>query len=459
LKLGDIHKVYFIGIGGIGMSALARYFHRLGYDVAGYDRTPTARTDALSDEGIQVSFDDSPEAIPTGFTELPVDKLLVVYTPAVPTNHPGMGFLRSKGFNVIKRSEALRNVLTGKRTLAVAGTHGKTTTASMAAWLLNSGSHKANAFLGGIAANFNSNLVIAEDSPLAVVEADEYDRSFLKLQPEAAIITSMEADHLDIYGTSENLRSSFQEFAQLVPADGLLLIREGIEIEAEAPILTYAVESPEADLTTRNLSVSEGAYRFEVIFKGENLGKVEMHYPGRHNVENALAAIGLALHVGIEWDEISGALSDFLGVKRRFEYRIRKPDRVFIDDYAHHPTELDACIFSARELYPGKRITGVFQPHLYSRTRDFADEFARSLESLNELLLMEIYPAREEPLEGVNSQMLLDRVRMTNKKLVDREALIREVINLSPEVLLTMGAGDIDQMIEPLTNALEDEDE
>jgi UDP-N-acetylmuramate--alanine ligase len=459
LNLSGIHKVYFFGIGGIGMSALARYFHQLGLDVAGYDRTPSQLTSKLKAEGIEVNFDAAPEAIPSRFVDSPLSEMLVVYTPAIPANNEGLGFCRSRGFNVIKRSQALEAIVGQKRTYAVAGTHGKTTTSSMVAHLLNQGKHSATAFLGGIATNFNSNLVVAKNSDMAVVEADEYDRSFLRLCPFVAAITSVDADHLDIYGNAESLRSSFEEFAQLVPKEGLLLIREGIEIKVEAPVWTYAVESETADLTTKNLHVEDGAYLFEVWLKGQKLGEIIMHYPGRHNAENALAAIGMALHANVSWEEIAEGLKTFLGVKRRFEYQIRREDRVYIDDYAHHPTEIRACVNSAKELYPEKRITGVFQPHLYSRTRDFSDEFAESLSELNDLLLMDIYPAREEPIEGVDSQMLLNKVRLVNKKLVAPENLVEEVLRLSPEILLTMGAGDIDRMIEPLKNALDEEDE
>jgi len=459
LNLNGIHRVYFFGIGGIGMSALARYFHQTGLDVAGYDRTPSPLTKALGEEGIEVNFDASPEAVPSRFIDSPLAEVLFVYTPAIPAAHAGLGFCQSRGFHVIKRSQALEAIVGDKETYAVAGTHGKTTTSSMVAHLLNQGNHSATAFLGGIATNFKSNLVVAKDSSKAVVEADEYDRSFLRLRPTVAAITSVDADHLDIYGNAESLRSSFEEFARLVPPNGLILLREGIEMDVEAPVWTYAVESETADLTTKNLRVEDGAYRFEVWLKGENLGEVLMHYPGRHNAENALAAIGMALHAKVTWSEIAEGLKTFLGVKRRFEYQIRREDRVYIDDYAHHPTEITACVNSAKELYPEKRITGVFQPHLYSRTRDFADEFGESLSELNDLLLMDIYPAREEPIDGVDSQMLLNKVRLVNKKLVDRENLVEEVLRLSPEILLTMGAGDIDRMIEPLKNALNEEDE
>jgi len=459
VNLSQIHRVYLFGIGGIGMSALARYFHRSGLDVAGYDRTPSELTRKLEAEGIEVNFSSTPEAIPARFVESPLAETLVVYTPAIPANHEGLGFFRSRGFETIKRSEALESIVAEKETYAVAGTHGKTTTSSMVAHLLNQGSHGATAFLGGIATNFDSNLVVAKDSKKAVVEADEYDRSFLRLRPQVAVITSVEPDHLDIYGSAEQLRSSFEEFARLVPEDGLLILREGIEMNVEAPVWTYAVESESADLTTRNMRISDGAYQFEVWLKAEKLGDVVMYYPGRHNVENALAAIAMALHANIPFAEIAEGLNTFLGVKRRFEYHIRREDRVYIDDYAHHPTEINACVSSAKELYPEKRITGVFQPHLFSRTRDFADEFADSLSELNDLLLMEIYPAREEPIDGVDSEMLLNKVRMVNKKLVDRENLVEEVLRLSPEILLTMGAGDIDRMIEPIKNALDEEDE
>lgn len=459
MKLEKIHKVFLFGIGGIGMSALARYFHQLGLDVAGYDRTPSPLIDSLRQEGIEISFDSGMTAIPEKYANAAPHELLVIYTPAVPVHLESLNYMREKGFLTLKRSEALSAILDGKKTYAVAGTHGKTTTSSLVAHLLNFGNHEATAFLGGIATNFNSNLVVSKSSEIAVVEADEYDRSFLRLKPEVAVITSTEADHLDIYGDPASLTEGFSQFANLVPINGLLILREGIEISSQATVWTYAVESETATLTTRQLRVEDGAYHFQLWFKGDFLGEAIMHYPGRHNVENALAATAMAIHAGLNAEEIIAALKTFSGVKRRFEYQIRRDDLVYIDDYAHHPTEIDACVTSARELYPEKRITGVFQPHLYTRTRDFADDFASSLEALNDLLLMEIYPAREEPIEGVNSQMLLDKVRLMNKKLVEREELVEEVLKLDPEVLLTMGAGDIDRMIEPLKNALDEEDE
>jgi len=454
VNLERLNRVYLFGIGGIGMSALARYFHQTGCDVAGYDRTSSSLVKQLMGEGIEVNFDDSPSAIPKRFSEASLKEVLIIYTPAIPINHAGLGFMKSKGFQVLKRSEALQTVVNNKTTYAVAGTHGKTTTSSMVAHLLNQGEHSATAFLGGIATNYDSNLIVAKDSDIAVVEADEYDRSFLRLTPNVAIITSVEADHLDIYRDPSFLKDSFQEFAQLIPGDGLLILRDGIQIKTDAPTWTYAVESHTADLTTNNLVIKDGAYHFEVWLHGKKLGYITMPYPGRHNVENALAAIGMAIHAGLEWDTISSGIHSFLGVKRRFEYQIRRDNQVFIDDYAHHPTEIEACLNSTKELYPEKRITGVFQPHLYSRTRDFADDFADSLSELNDLLLMEIYPAREEPIEGVDSQMLLNKVRLVNKKLVERENLVEEVLRLKPEILVTMGAGDIDLMIEPLRIAL-----
>ncbi|MCH2213791.1 MAG: UDP-N-acetylmuramate--L-alanine ligase [Flavobacteriales bacterium] len=459
MSFEKVNKVYFFGIGGIGMSALARYFHQMGFDVAGYDRTSSPLVDKLIDEGIEINFDDSPRGIPERFAQAELDSSLVIYTPAVPESHAGLGFMRTQGFEVLKRSQALQAIVNEKTTYAVAGTHGKTTTSSMAAHLLNQGNHSATAFLGGIATNFESNLVVAKDSGIVVVEADEYDRSFLRLTPYVAAITSVDADHLDVYAHPNSLKESFEEFGNLVPSDGLLILKEGIEIQTETSVWTYAVESESAHLTTRSLVVEEGAYHFEVWLHGNKLGDITMPYPGRHNVENALVAIGMAIHAGIEWESIASGMNSFLGVKRRFEYQIRRDNRIFIDDYAHHPTEIEACLSSAKELYPEKRITGVFQPHLYSRTRDFADDFAESLSELNDLLLMEIYPAREEPIEGVDSQMILNKVRMVNKKLVKRENLVEEVLRLSPEILLTMGAGDIDRMIDPLREALNEKDE
>ncbi len=453
-----VYSVYFVGIGGIGMSALARYFVAGGARVGGYDRTRTALTDALVAQGIEVGFDDSPAAIPQWFLDTPLDKALVVYTPAIPVAHAGLAYLRNHGCPVMKRSEVLSFITDSSKTIAIAGTHGKTTTTAMAAHIFKSSGTPCNAFLGGISVNYNTNVLLSKGAEWAIVEADEYDRSFLRLNPYIAIVTSVEADHLDIYGTEAELVKSFNQFAAKVHPEGVTIFRYGIDLIPSGKSISYAIENPSADLYATEIQVIDGAFHFTVIYNAKPLGRLISYFPGRHNVENCLAAVGAAMHVGISWAAIASAVESFKGVKRRFEYQIRRNDLVFIDDYAHHPTEISSCIGAVRELYPDRRITGVFQPHLFSRTRDFADEFANSLDKLNELLLMEIYPAREEPMPGIDSTWLLNKVHTVNKQLVKREDLVDKVLKMSPEVLLTMGAGDIDKMIEPLKTALNEKD-
>lgn len=459
MNLEKIHSVYFVGIGGIGMSAIARYFNAAGKEVFGYDRVRTKLTSKLEEEGMNIVYTDEAAAIAQDFMAQPIERTLVVYTPAVPASHPGLSYLRAQGYRVLKRSQILTLIIQNQKTVAIAGTHGKTTTSAMTAHILVHSGVACNAFLGGIAVNFNSNVVLNPKAEYAVVEADEYDRSFLRLDPYFAVITSAEPDHLDIYGNAVHMREAFQEFANMVNPSGTVFMHLSVGLSANAKVKTYHLTNPEADLHTQNLRIENGAYVFEVIFNHKNLGTVTSTYPGHHNIENMLAAIGIAVELGVAWDKIALAVSAFSGVRRRFEYHVKRDDCVYIDDYAHHPTEISACVESVKELYPNQRVTGVFQPHLYSRTQDFGDEFARSLEKLHELLLMEIYPAREEPIPGIDSTWLLNKVRMVNKKLVSREKLVDEVLKLQPEVLLTMGAGDIDKMVEPLKSALNEEDE
>jgi len=459
VNLEKLHSVYFVGIGGIGMSALARYFKAIGKEVYGYDRVNTNLTTLLEGEGMNIVYTDDPQAVSADFLNVPIHQTLVVYTPAVPVTHPGLGYLRARGYQVVKRSEVLTEIIKNQKTIAVAGTHGKTTTSAMVAHVLHNSGVKCNAFLGGIALNFNSNVILNPEAEYAVVEADEYDRSFLRLNPYYATISSVDADHLDIFENAGIMREAFQEFANKVDKRGAVLIHSGINLTANAKTKTYSLDEETSDLHVANLHIEAGTYVFDVIYQSKNLGTIRSPYPGHHNVENALAAIGIGLELGIEWEKIADSVATFKGVKRRFEYHVKRENRVYIDDYAHHPTEINACVGSVKEMYPDKRITGVFQPHLYSRTRDFGDDFARSLETLNVLLLMEIYPAREEPIPGIDGEWLLNKVRMVNKKLVSRENLVEEMLRLQPEVLLTMGAGDIDKMIEPLKSALDDEDE
>lgn len=459
MNIAKVHSVYFIGVGGIGMSALARYFSTLGLSVFGYDRAATKLTDQLVSEGIEIMFDDDPHHFPQAFLQVPLENALVIYTPAIPATNAIKGYLQAKGYALYKRSEILAYILEGIQTIAIAGTHGKTTTSAMVAHLLNYAGVPCNAFLGGIALNFESNVLVHPKAKYAVVEADEYDRSFLRLSPFISVITSVDADHLDIYQNSGTMRSAFEEFAQKTDPDGMLFTQAQVRLSAKCTQCAYSISDDTAPLHIADLTIEEGKYIFKVIYKGELLGSVTSHYPGHHNIENLLAAIGVAVELGVPWQKIQLGIKTFKGVKRRFEYHIRRANRVFIDDYAHHPTEISACVGSVKELYPDRRITGVFQPHLYSRTRDFGDAFARSLEELNELLLMDVYPAREEPIPGIDAQWLLDKIRIVNKKLISREKLVDEVVRLQPEVLLTMGAGDIDKMIEPLKSALDNEDE
>lgn len=459
MKIQDVHSVYFVGIGGIGMSALAQYFHQKGVAVYGYDRVKNANAEKLETLGIPVIFSDNADLINRDFTDVQIEKSIVIYTPAIPASNEILGFLKSRGYEVIKRSEALQRVTEGTRTIAVAGTHGKTTTSAMIAHLLNFCGVKSNAFLGGVATNFDSNVVIDDEAEYTVVEADEFDRSFLRLDPHIGIVTSVDADHLDIYEGESAVHDAFKQFAARINHNGLALINSSVDFYLEGNRQVYGLENIDLDISATSIEAVDGNYRFDVWEKGELLGEITTSFPGHHNVSNALAAIGVARFLGVEWKEIAAGIAQFKGVKRRFETHIKRENRVYIDDYAHHPKEIDACVGSVKELYPGKRITGVFQPHLYSRTRDFADGFAQSLEALHELLLMDIYPAREEPIEGVDSSMLLNKIQMVNKKLCERDDIVDEVLRLNPEVLLTMGAGDIDKLVAPLKDALNKNDE
>ena len=439
-------RFFFIGVGGIGMSGLARYFRRHGAEVAGYDRTPSELTNQLQSEGIDVQFSEDPAFIPESYRLCPPEEVLVVRTPAVPSNSPLLRFWEERGARILKRADVLGMVTKDRRTIAVAGTHGKTTVSTMVAHLLTVGKVKCNAFLGGISANYGTNVLLNDDAVVNVVEADEYDRSFLKLCPNESIITAMDPDHMDIYGTAEAMFDAYTNFAIL--CDGPLLVHERIasHFTDRKNVVTYALGStgvPRAE----NLRVVNGAYHFDLIAEGHKLRDLRLGMPGRHNVENAIAAATVALRSGVDAELLRKGLDSFKGVARRFQTRIRGPQVVFIDDYAHHPKELDACIGSVREMYPGKRITGIFQPHLYTRTRDLASDFGDSLSALDELLLLDIYPAREEPIVGVNSAWLLDHVKMADKFLCTPQDLLEQLGRRELEVVVTMGAGDIDQLV------------
>ena len=451
MRFENLKMVYFIGIGGIGMSALARYFHALGKNVSGYDKTPTSLTDELIREGIAVHFEDVPEKI----MQLDVHKedCLVVYTPAVPKDHGELNYFIQHGYAVLKRAQVLGLITENHFTIAVAGTHGKTTTSSMIAHILKASGINCIAFLGGISNNYGSNLLLPDktsDKSIVIAEADEYDRSFLALHPDIAVITSMDADHLDIYGDKNYMEDSYRLFAQQVKGNGVLISKSGLPIgKINAAQKTYALAG-DADYIASAIQIKNHRYYFNWH---NHVGSIENLFtlmPGRHNVENIIAAIAVARQVGIPEEKIAAAVQSYSGVRRRFDYRIQSEDLVFIDDYAHHPEELRACISSVRELYPGKKITGIFQPHLFTRTRDFADGFAKSLSLLDELILLDIYPARELPLAGVTSKMILDRVTIPNKTLCRKEEVTEELNARKIEVLLTLGAGDIDQLVEPV---------
>lgn len=444
---------YFIGIGGIGMSALARYYNHLGYTVAGYDRTPTALTQALEAEGIAVHYNDDINLLPEALRAESVNKeALIIYTPAIPADHAEMNYLTGKGYTLQKRAQVLGAITRESYSIAVAGTHGKTTTSTLVAHIIKSAGEKVNAFLGGISANYNTNLLLAENAKYTVVEADEFDRSFLRLFPQVAIITSMDADHLDIYGDADEMVKCYNQFAAQV--NGLLIYKYGLPVtNATGKTYTYGFDA-RADYHATGIKIENGYYRFNLVTPKGKISNVEVGLPGRHNVENAVAAFAATLSLGLNTDDIKQAIASYKGAKRRFEYIIKQPNLVFIDDYAHHPEELRACISSVKEMYPGKKVLGIFQPHLFSRTRDFADGFAESLDLLDEAVLLEIYPAREKPMEGVNATMLLDKMKLAHKALVAKEDLPAYVASKKADVVLTLGAGDIDKLIEPVKNKL-----
>lgn len=458
--LTDRSVYYFLGIGGIGMSALARYFHSRGARVVGYDRTSTPLTTAMQLSGIAIHFDDALAEIPAIVHHTPKEKVLVVYTPAIPKEHREFNWLKDQGFTCVKRSELLGEVTRTSRCIAVAGTHGKTTTSALTAHLLTAGRKGCNAFLGGIATNYQSNLLLDAQSDLTVVEADEFDRSFLTLTPACSVITSMDADHLDIYGDASHVVESFRMFARKTREGGVLVVRKGLPLDetifTERPdlrIQTYSIDGP-ADYFADHIHIVHGRYRFNLHTPFGDFGDVEVGLPGRHNVENAVAASALALLAGLSPDALGPGLASFRGVERRFQLHLANERFVYIDDYAHHPTEIQACIRSARELYPGKKLIGVFQPHLFTRTRDFADGFAESLDELDQIFLLPVYPARELPIPGVDSHMLLDKIRNPLKKVVEKDELLKELREVDSGVILTMGAGDIDTLTDAVREVL-----
>jgi UDP-N-acetylmuramate--alanine ligase len=453
MELNNIKQVYLIGIGGIGMSGLARYFKKRGCLVCGYDKTQTVLTDKLVSEDIDVSFVDEVDAIPQAFKNS-CESTLVIYTPAIPSNSKVFNHFKNGDFVLQKRSQVLGIISRGMYTIAVAGTHGKTTTSSIIAHVLKDSGYDCSAFLGGIASNYNTNVLFGTNNTV-VVEADEYDRSFLTLHPDIAVITSMDADHLDIYGHKDQLTESFMLFASQIKTGGKLIHRNGLPLNAG---LAYAANE-NCYAQAYNVHVSNGQFYFD--FKNDTtiLTNVQLSLPGLHNIENAVAAIEVALHLGISPEKIKAALANFKGVKRRFEYIVKSPDHIYIDDYAHHPEELRACITAVKTLYPDKKLTTIFQPHLFTRTRDFADGFSEVLSMTDNLILLDIYPARELPIEGVNSEMILQNVSIADKQILTMQQAIELVRNTKPELLLTVGAGDIDTMVRPLKELLENVEE
>ncbi|MEO6347684.1 MAG: UDP-N-acetylmuramate--L-alanine ligase [Aquaticitalea sp.] len=449
MNLNHIHNVYFIGIGGIGMSALARYFVANGKVVAGYDKTKTDITESLEDLGIKVHFEDAVTNIDEQF--LNSDSTLIVYTPAIPKDHKELAYFRNNNFEVLKRSTVLGEITKNTYCFAIAGTHGKTTTTSILGHLLNECNVEVTAFLGGISENYNSNFIL-NGTAVTVVEADEFDRSFLTLSPDMACITSMDADHLDIYGEAEELRKAFVEFSKKLKPNGKLFIRNGLPIKG----ITYGIED-NSDYSVQNIKIINGSYEFDVKTPTQTLNNFKFNLPGRHNLSNALIALAMSVEYGIPQQQLAKALASYKGVKRRFTYQIKTDDLVFIDDYAHHPEEINAVHQAVREMYPNKKVLAIFQPHLFSRTKDFADDFAKSLSQFDEILLLEIYPARELPMEGITSDWLLNKINNPNKKLVEKSDLIKNIQQSHAQVILTIGAGDIGEEVKHIKQALKSE--
>ncbi len=439
MNLNNIHNIYFIGIGGIGMSALARYFKANKKEVAGYDKTRTGITNSLVDLGIGVHFEDAVENIQTPY--LNAESTLVVYTPAVPKHHSELEYFNDNGFTVLKRSEILGLITENTFCLAVAGTHGKTTTTSILGHLMYECNVELTAFLGGISENYNSNLIF-KGTDVSVVEADEFDRSFLTLSPDLACITSMDADHLDIYGEADALKESFIAFSNRIKPNGKLFIKNGLPLEG----ITYGIED-DSDYSIHNIKIENGVYVFDVKTPKTVLEDLQFNLPGRHNLSNALIALAMAVEYGCPYRQLAKALASYKGVKRRFTYHIKTDDFVFIDDYAHHPEEINAVHQAVSEMYPNKEVLAIFQPHLFSRTRDFIDDFATSLSQFDEVMLLDVYPARELPIEGVTSKWLLGKINNENKQLVNKSDLLLKIHESNAQVVLTIGAGDIGEEV------------
>lgn len=448
-KLTTIHTIYFIGVGGIGMSAIARYFLSKGANVSGYDKTPTVLTNQLEKEGISIHYTDD-------ITLAPQNPDVVVYTPAIPKDHKELNHFINNGFTVMKRSDILQWITENSFNICVAGTHGKTTVTSMIAHLLRHTGYGCNAFLGGISANYHTNFWSHERN-VVVVEADEYDRSFLKLTPNVEVITSMDPDHLDIYGTAEEVENAFVQFAGKLKPGGTIVAKHGLSRAAELRadhLFTYDHKNEAADVYVKDLKVVNGIYHFSVQAPGWSIDNLVLHMGGLHNIDNMIAAITVAKQLGIDADKIVGAVADYKGVRRRFEYALNTSAHVVIDDYAHHPDELKALLSGVRSIFPDKKLTLVFQPHLYSRTKDQAAGFSATLDLADEVILLPIYPARELPMEGVNSEMLLNNMQLNQKQVLEKTAFLDWIKNNKPELLVMAGAGDIDTLVNPAKEIL-----
>lgn len=457
MKLENIHSVYFLGIGGIGMSALARWFQANGFAVTGYDKTPTALTQSMANEGIDIHFNDDVSMIPERIKMDP-NGSLIIYTPAIPKELKEYNYLLNQGFEVFKRSQVLGFLTQEKFTIAVAGTHGKTTTSSMIAHLLKSSGVDCSAFIGGIMTNYDSNLLIGKEDDVMVVEADEFDRSFLTLHPDVAIITATDADHLDIYGSKDSLKNSFIDFIKNIKSDGKLFVEEKVADELDLSafshlsISTYGLTS--GQIKTQNLNIENSCFQFGFDNKSKLLNGFSLAMPGFHNVKNALAALAVSGELVHDENALIQGLNSYRGVKRRFEYIINTEDLVFIDDYAHHPAEIEALLESARALYPNKEISAIFQPHLFTRTRDFVSGFAKSLELADKVVLLDIYPARELPIEGITSDVIKSEIEGTPVYSYTKSDVLEYFDTNSPEVLITVGAGDIDTLVQPIKSKL-----
>lgn len=443
MNLQEIKNIFFIGIGGIGMSAIARYFLQMGKNVSGYDKTPTYLTNELQAEGINITFQDSVESIPREF--LNKEESLIVITPAIPKNHQQWNYFQKNEYTIKKRAEVLGIITAQSYSLAVAGTHGKTTTSSMLAHIMYDNQTEVTAFLGGVLENYQTNL-IQNGTKITVVEADEFDRSFMHLFPNIACVISTDADHLDIYHTANEIKTTFQEFANKITDPNNLFVAEHTELKTGVKVGF----TDQADIQIKNIRVADGKIIFDIAYPNQLIENISLLMPGNHNILNATLAFAMAYKYGLSAEQIKKSLATFTGVRRRFSYKIKKQNKVFIDDYAHHPTEIEAVAQAIKQLYEDKKVLAIFQPHLFSRTRDFIDDFAISLSKFDEIALMEIYPARELPIEGITSQLLLDKIKNPNKILLQKDEVLHYIEQKEFDVLVTIGAGDIGEMVEEI---------